>query len=106
MSEAPGHHKVLFACGQHVESQCRCMSHEKVVIRGTTPCPTCSCVSAEDLCSTSGYTPNCPVCGHFATRHAMLADRVEKVLAEIRRRRALGMLLYPEQVERMFNGLF
>jgi hypothetical protein len=36
----------------------------------------------------------------------MLADRVEKVLAEIRRRRALGMLLYPEQVERMFNGLF
>jgi len=37
-----GHRMVKYACGEHVESQCRCMDHRKLVIIGVTPCPTCN----------------------------------------------------------------
>jgi len=41
MSDA-GHRIVKYLCGEHVESQCRCMMQNKPVIIGTTPCPTCA----------------------------------------------------------------
>lgn len=35
------HSVTMYACGVHVEAQCRCMRHEKEVIVGRRACPTC-----------------------------------------------------------------
>ena len=37
-----GHSRILYSCGLHVESECRCMGHEKETTVGKRACPTCS----------------------------------------------------------------
>ena len=70
MSDA-GHRIVKYLCGEHVESQCRCMMQNKPVIIGTTPCPTCSLTAREVL---DGIVP-------IRDAYDLLASRVEAVLA-------------------------
>jgi len=66
-----GHRIVKYLCGEHVESQCRCMMQNKPVIIGTTPCPTCSLTAREVL---DGIVP-------IRDAYDLLASRVEAVLA-------------------------
>jgi hypothetical protein len=70
MSDA-GHRIVKYLCGEHVESQCRCMMQNKPVIIGTTPCPTCQLTAREVL---DGIVP-------IRDAYDLLASRVEVVLA-------------------------
>jgi len=44
-SQVTEHFRTMYACGKHVESQCRCPSQSKRVTTSKTPCPECTPVS-------------------------------------------------------------
>jgi len=72
----PGHCKIMYSCGKHVESQCRCMDNNKPVIIGTTSCLTCTAPTAKELLAYRASKE-----GNRLMADGEIVSRVEAVLA-------------------------